>query len=222
MRKAADKIRHEWFRHSTWSDADRAEFEMRLARARASSRAQYLRIQALHLAEAGDPELVGVALQLLDRLLRDYPDTLQLASAHEQRAECLARRGDVGGAVQAYRSALQAERDHRGLRTNAWLNFGWLVVRHQLAGLYAEVANVLDERISEPMALAFPINKYKYHAVRALLAAYGGRQGEACEHARAALEAQKLEHSGFRYHPRLGLVRDVDPEIHRQVVRLAK
>jgi hypothetical protein len=43
----------EWFRRTTGTDADRKDFSARLKRRRGASRkAQYLRLQALHLAEA--------------------------------------------------------------------------------------------------------------------------------------------------------------------------
>ncbi len=46
----------EWFRSPAWGPEDRADFEARLARARRTSRGQYLRIKGLALKDAGDRE----------------------------------------------------------------------------------------------------------------------------------------------------------------------
>lgn len=79
----------DWFRRSSWTARDREEFDARLQRSRGpANKAQYLRIQALHLAEAG---LHTAAIDLLDKLLREFPCRTELASAHQQRAESLAK-----------------------------------------------------------------------------------------------------------------------------------
>ncbi len=77
----------EWFRRSTWTDHDRDEFNARLKRCRgAGSKAQYLRIQACHLAEAG---LHANAIELLDCLIMELPERMELANAHLQKAKSL-------------------------------------------------------------------------------------------------------------------------------------
>src|SRR5438128_1768759 len=58
----------EWFRSPSWSEADRAEFEARLARSRKYNRAQYLRIKGLALRDAGEIE---AARELWTRVLSD-------------------------------------------------------------------------------------------------------------------------------------------------------
>ena len=74
----------DWFRRTTWSPDDEREFFARLGRSRGPERkAQYLRIQASHLATAAPP-LHGPALALLDRLLAEYPGDLMLAQVHAQ------------------------------------------------------------------------------------------------------------------------------------------
>src|SRR6516165_10699113 len=124
----------EWFRRATWTDADREDFNARLKRSRgASSKAQYLRIQALHLAEADHRE---GAIELLDRLLAEFPDSIDIAQAHAQKAESLAKLGQTEAAIEEYRAALQRERDFPNVQTNAWLDFGWFVVEKRLTHLY--------------------------------------------------------------------------------------
>src|SRR6185312_4454064 len=101
----------DWFRKITWTESDRADFFARLARARgATHKAQYLRIQAVHLQHTGHLESVRAALELLDILIADHPEPTQLALAHMQRGECLSTLGDHDAGLTAHREALAAER----------------------------------------------------------------------------------------------------------------
>jgi tetratricopeptide (TPR) repeat protein len=193
----------EWFRRSTWSDADRTDFNARLKRCRsASNRAQYLRIQALHLAEAGHHE---GAIELLDRLLVDFPDSIDIAQAHTQKGDSLAKLGQTESAIEEYRAALRRERVFPNVRTNAWLSFGWLVVEKQLTGHYDEVSQFMESSHDES-GLTFPASEYRYAAIQALLADARGDKILAREFAKAALAETAKDHSGLRYHPKVGLV----------------
>lgn len=58
----------EWFRSPAWGEADRADFEARLARSRGDNRVQYLRVKGLALSDAG--EIAG-ARDLWLRVLAD-------------------------------------------------------------------------------------------------------------------------------------------------------
>ena len=158
----------EWFRRTTWSDADRENFNAHLKRCRtAGNKAQYLRIQACHLAEAGRH---AEAIELLDRLFAEFPERFELAQSHAQKADALAALGQVAAAIEEYRAALQAERDFPQVRTNAWLDFGWLVVERELTDLYEEAARTLQE-FGDVGGIMFPNTGYAYCAIQALLLA---------------------------------------------------
>lgn len=193
----------EWFRRRTWTDADRVDFNARLNRARgAESKGQYLRIQAWHLAEAGQHE---GALELLERLFAEFPQKGELAQGHSQKAASLAELGRVEAAVEEYRAALQAQRDYPQVGTNAWLDFGWLVVEKELTALYEEASAVLQE-FREDGGIQFPASEYRYSAIQALLAEARGERSAASEFARKALAEAEKKESGLRYHPGVGLV----------------
>src|SRR5438876_3316466 len=98
----------EWFRRTDWTPDVESDFFARLRRARPSNRAQYLRIQAVHLEEAGGADRLRGAIGLLDRLLSDYPDSVEIAAAHWTRGRCLEGIGDLDGAVAALRASLAA------------------------------------------------------------------------------------------------------------------
>ncbi|MGH7352381.1 MAG: tetratricopeptide repeat protein [Candidatus Methylomirabilales bacterium] len=209
----------EWYRRTTWTKDDQADFEARLARARKQNRAQYLRIQASHLMEAANPALTSAALELLNRMLAEYPSDIQVAQAHAQRAECHIRLEELDKAIEAFRCALAREREFPNVRTTAWLDFGWLVVDRGLRQLYDEALRVLTE-LKDTMP--FPVQRYKFHAIRALVAAERGALADAREEAKQALEAGRATRSGFRYHPTLGLVRDTGSDIHSRLEALAR
>src|ERR1043166_6834050 len=161
----------EWFRRTTWTDHDRDEFNARLKRSRgAGNKSQYLRIQACHLADAG---LHVAAIELLDRWLTEFPQKIQIASAHLQKAESLAGLGQIEPAIFEFRAALQAERDFPNVRTQAWLSFGSFAVERQLTHLYYEVSDVLRE-FRDESGLTFPIIEYKYAAINAIIAEFRG------------------------------------------------
>ena len=101
----------EWYQRSTWTPEDQADFQARLKRSRGSSnKAQYLRLQALALQDAGTEVLLEAAVGLLDQLLRDYPDSSLVTSTYRQRAECLADLGRYDEALANYQAALEAQR----------------------------------------------------------------------------------------------------------------
>ena len=101
----------EWYERSTWTPEDQADFQARLKRSRGSvNKAQYLRLQALALQDAGTEALLEAAVELLDQLLRDCPDTSLLTSTYQQRAECLADLGRYDEALANYQAAFEAQR----------------------------------------------------------------------------------------------------------------
>jgi tetratricopeptide (TPR) repeat protein len=194
----------EWFRRTTWTEDDRAEFNARLMRSRgASSKAQYLRIQASHLSDAGHH---AAAIELLDRLLAEFPERGELAMAHSQRADSMAALGNRTIAIDEYRLAFDAERAFPNCRTNAYLSFGWLVVEFGLSGLYNEVLAIFSE-FGGDLELPFPVMEYQRCAVLAVIAEAQGDSASARDFAVKAIAAASLQHSGFRYHANLGLVK---------------
>jgi tetratricopeptide (TPR) repeat protein len=193
----------DWFRNSTWSPSDKGEFEGRLQQARPEQRPQYLRIQAVHLAETGREDLLPPAIELLERLLAEYPDSLEVASAQHLRARCHGRMGETLKAVEAYRAAIETERRHQNVRTDAVLDFALFVGEQKLESLFDEVDPLLDAHVAELRPL--PVQRFKFHAARALLAENRDR-GKARGEAYLALTEAEVTHSGFRYHPAVGMV----------------
>ncbi len=210
--------KQDWFRKTSWSPEDEVDFFAYLQRARPWSRAQYLRIQASHLAVDASPPLFAASLALLDRYIQQYPDESELAVAHDQRATCLASLERVNEAVEAFRAAFAAMRKRPNVRPNTATNFGRFVVERHLEPLYDEALALLDE--FEDTAL-FPVEVYRRQGVRAILNARQGHLGVAVPAAASALEAAHKQTSGLRYHSRLGLVQDPTSAFHRELMSIA-
>jgi tetratricopeptide (TPR) repeat protein len=214
--------RHDWYRRTTWTANDQRQFRERLARCRSDgNRAQYLRIQALYLEEAG---LIEAALGLLTELLRDHRDSRDVAQAHLQLAGCHEKRGRIAEALTELRRALAAEARQPNGQIGAWLEFGRIAVEHALVDLYDEFLNLVVAREDRPGGLAcwvmFPDHEYLLNACLAVIYASRGEGPRAREHARGALVAADRKHSGFRYHPRVGLVKDTHTALFRRISAL--
>lgn len=212
--------RDDWFRRTTWSPEDERAFHERLRRSRtAFHKAQYARIQALHLAEAG---LYEPAIGLLRLVLTEYPERTQLASTHLQVAGCRLARKEVDAALDAYRASLRAERAVPGFRTEVWIEFPWLVATRGMTHLYDEAREFLAWGRPDPGSCELPVHRYRRCAVEAFMAEDEGDREAARVAARAALEASRVEHSGMRYHPTVGLVGKQERKIRRRLARLAR
>jgi hypothetical protein len=193
---------HDWFRRTTWSKEDEIEFFVRLGRSRTPfHKAQYLRIQALSLAESGSDSLLRVALSLLDRLLTEFPVRTEVASAHLQAAQCQARLGCLPEAVEQFRLSLAAQARLPNVDPGTALEFSWFIVQHQLTEMYDEALSVLATA-----HIAFPVQAFKAAAARAVIAEFRHDFEAAATNARAAIAAADLAESPFRYHKGLGLV----------------
>jgi len=93
----------EWFRSTEGHDGAREEFERRLGRSRKTNRSQYLRIQAITLADAGN---IDAALELLRRAVAEYPDSFDVPHAFELIGDYERAAGRLADAEAAYRHVL--------------------------------------------------------------------------------------------------------------------
>ncbi|HWA97818.1 MAG TPA: hypothetical protein VG713_04975 [Pirellulales bacterium] len=196
-----------WYRRKTWTANGRADFYARLARARASNRAQYLRIQAVELLDDPSPENVGGAIELLKTLLSTYPDQMQLAATYQSLGDCAALNGETSAALDYYREAFAQQRAFLNVLTNVHLSFALLVAEQQLRASYDEALAALDEFRH---SLTFPLDDFREFVARAMIHAAEGSPKLAHDYACRALDEAAKSNSGFRNHPTLGLVGAAD------------
>jgi tetratricopeptide (TPR) repeat protein len=207
----------EWYARKKWSEADQADFFARLKRSRSSyHKAQYLWIQGRELEKAG---LLPDAMALFDKMLAEYPEDFFLALVCQHKASCLAKLGQLDLAVVFYRRALDAQRDFPNHFTQAPNEFGRFVVDNQLKKFYREVLDVLDE-LKAP-GTHFPNEVYEENGIRAIINDELGEHEKAAQFAAVALSAAAQNRSGFRHHPKFGLVKDRESIFYQAIEAIA-
>lgn len=198
----------EWYRGDAWGRKDRERFEEKLARAKPGNREQYLRIKGLGLLQSKRRSRQDAGVELLQRVLRDYPDAWQpeRAGAHAHLAEHYEARGELARAVEHYRQAIELERgtnvDH-GV-THA---LGVLLAAHpELAGDPTEASLLLDVDDSN---LIFRSQQFSWTVAQARLAASAGFDDLAAAYAGGAVWLFEHDEPLTTRHPGIGLIRRV-------------
>ena len=209
----------DWFRHKTWTPADRAEFFARLRRSRgAFHKAQYTRIQAYELQTIGTQDAFRGALDLLDMILTEWRSEAQLAAVYHQYAQCFLGLDQQLRAIESFHEVFQAQRKQPGHITDAHLDFGWLCISVPLPESYSDALGLLDEFHYAPV---FPVQIYRDAAIRAVILHSRGERKLAREFALRALTSAEVTRSPLPRHPTLGVVTETDPEIHARIQSIA-
>ena len=151
----------DWFRNAVWNKEVEAFFEAKLARARKSSKPQYLILQAGHLLDT----YPLVALSLTERYF-ETKDDIFIARAYQIQAEAWTELRYYDKAAQSYLLAINQEKLVPSYKTESYVNFPFLVATHSIETYYLEAVRVLNERESD---LAFPMHRFKFHAAYALI-----------------------------------------------------
>lgn len=188
--------RDDWFRNTNWNRSVERGFEEKLRRARKKS--EYLRLQAGGLAESHPI----VALQLLERYFAIGEKTLW-AQAYCAQARAFLVLGRMDEAITSYERALEREAEFPNVITEAYVELPFLIATRRLCERYERALQILQENQSR---LTFPVERFKWHAAMALIAKCRGDDVSASENASRALVEANQRHSGFRYHPEIGLV----------------
>lgn len=200
----------EWFRNTTWNASIELAFDGKLRRARRKE--QYLRIQACTLA-CSHPD---VALKLLDRYFA-LPNDFDHAQAHVDRATAYLALGRVAEALAAYEDALTRESLFPNLQTEAYIAFPYVVATR---GVQEQYTRALELLLKHKSRLTFPVDHFRWHTARALIAAAGLDTKTAKVHSQQALEVGAREYSGFRHHQSVGLVTKQYAEVVKQLEAL--
>jgi len=206
--------RHDWYRNADWNHKIESAFFAKLKRARDKS--QYLRIQASTLAN----EHPRVALRLLDEYFK-LSDNFDMAQAYVDTATAFLALDQPYDAIESFEAALAREAEHPGMQTQAYLDLPYLIVDKEMRDKYIRATELLDLHKDRIM---FPVDRYKWNAAKAIIISSHSDDSEAKPFAQAALDATDETKSGFRYHPRIGLVRSRNQisKIHKKLKRIAQ
>lgn len=191
-----------------WNDEVASQFEAKLGRAR--RKGQYLRIQACTLARS-EPD---IALRLLDRYFAQTDERFDDAQAHVDRATALLALGRVDEALDSYEAALKAEIVVPNFLTQAYIELPYTAAVRGVRSRFGRALQILEE---QRRRLTFPVDHFKWNAAQAIIASENGLRDDALKFASTALEFAAKDHSGFRYHPTIGLVSDEHAEALRQL-----
>jgi tetratricopeptide (TPR) repeat protein len=142
-----------------------------------------------------------------------------LAQTYLQKAHCLIALGRSEEAIPWFRKVLEQEEASPSAKTQGYLDFPTFIVANERQGLYSEADQILRNHADR---LMFPVDHYRWNSALAIISENDGNLVSACEFASRALEAAGQGHSGFRYHPKVGLVQKQDERIQRQLVELTK
>lgn len=201
-----------WFRSPSWDAGARTEFERRLARARPDSRQQYLRVKAVALIDAGQPD---AAAALLRRIV-DAGDSYrhEVAFACERLGDLAAAGGDRLGAEQFYRRVLADQPSLSGTTGGVEIALAEIleVERHE------EILALLDAWMARP-GPKFDNQLFRWHLT---LIRVAEAMGDAETVRRAARTALEIAGRGPRLsrHKDVGLVR-TDAATRRRLRDLA-
>jgi hypothetical protein len=102
-----------------------------------------------------------------------------------------------------HKPALEREAEHPSLLTNAYLDLPVLIVRRGSRDRYPQAIDILERHKGR---LSFPVDRFLWNSVNAIILSETGQQNEARVAALAALEAAGMQDSGLRDHPSIGLV----------------
>ena len=214
--------KQDWYRKTTWTDDDQADYFAHFERSRNTSRAQYLKIQAYYLFETGRRKEIMTALELINLALEKYPERIFLAELLEQKAKCLDKLRKINEAVENFLLSLQAMREIPNVNPGTPYAFGLFVIDHKIDKLYDEVLSVLDEFDLFKDPLVFPIIEYYSYGIRAIIFYRKRNIDDARVFAKKAIVASEKQYSGLVRHPEFGLVSKKADVLHIELRRISK
>ena len=198
----------EWYRKSTWSETDEAEFYEKLSKARKYNRAEYIKIQASTLINTENAKLLNDAEILLNKIIDEYPnEKSEMSSTLNALGRIYQIRNNFDKAIGYFRESLNFEKLYPNVITNSYLNFSELIVKNQKKEDYDYVQILLLKEVPESL---FPVVKYKGYSLLSIINANNGNFQKAKEYEKLAEENANATTTNLRYHKYLGIVKKRD------------
>ncbi|MBO9533542.1 MAG: hypothetical protein J7513_11275 [Solirubrobacteraceae bacterium] len=199
----------DWYRAEQWSAAQAEAFEARLARARPSSRAQYVRIQGCILGDSDDPADRAVARSMLERALAlavdpEHRDQMSEIAAHADLAGLDRRAGDPEGEYQHWRAAYELKAAYPNFSVGAELRLARLIAEQRWEQRFDEADRMLAETLGR--GLIFGDERFEYARAKMRLATARGHADLAAAYARGAMSLVATDAPTIRRHPTVGRI----------------
>lgn len=201
---------NDWYRKITWTKGDEEEFFLKLSKARNFSKPQYLRIQAYTLYKTNNHKYFYVAISLLEKCINEYPDEyLQIIESYSLLGDIYYELRKYDIAFENYNNAIISEKENRIISPSAYIGYSLLVLQLNKIELFEKVELLLLNLIEKYTALmGFPNYRYKINAILSVLYSYKNEMEKANYYKTLAEEAANSETSDFRYHKKLGIVKN--------------
>lgn len=120
----------DWCHKTSWSDTEKDDFFRQLDRVGSSyQRVQHLRVQARSLLYTGNRALLEPARDLLLKALEEKEAELQLAELFNDKGQCEVLLDRPREALTSFIAALDAQAKNPEWHTDAYLGFGYLVLK---------------------------------------------------------------------------------------------
>lgn len=210
----------EWYRQTEWTREIEDEFERRLSRSRGQG-PEYLRIQAITLADQHKPDLALAAINLAKRHLGLSEKGISSAQMWAIIAQANVILGRHDDAVNAFRHSILREFERPNVRGYHYVDFAWYVATNSVVELYPEVLAAIGTNMQK-QDLVFPATQFRYFGALALIADDSGEQSDSQRMAQKAIDAADVNRGPFWRYPFLGLFSQRKDSVHSRLERLAK
>ena len=184
--------KEDWYRNKKWNDSISKAFFIKLNRAR-TQKMQYLVIQSSYLLQK-HPD---ITLMLIKQYFDERSDKFFDNDAFENQAKAFIKLKDVENTMIAYRNVLRREMEFPNCRTNASVDYPYIVAINNIQSEYENVLEVLKNK--DESILVWPVNRFQWYAASAII-------NKDVSSAKTAIDIAKENKSGFRHHQKLGLV----------------
>jgi tetratricopeptide (TPR) repeat protein len=201
---------NDWYRKVKWTEDDEKDFFLKLSKARNFTKPQYLRIQSLTLYETKNHKYFSAAISLLKKCISEYPDEyLEITESYSLLGDIYYELKKYDIAFENYNNAIISEKENRIISPSAYMGYSLLVLQLNKIELFEKVELLLLNLIEKHTALmGFPNYRYKINAILSIIYRHKNELEKAKYYKILAEEAANSEISDFRYHKKLGIVKN--------------
>lgn len=162
----------EWYRRKTWTETDKEEFFKKLNQAHKSSRAKYLKVQAIELIATNDLQLIVVAEKLLLKVLNEYTyEKIYISQTYNSLGNIYEIRNELEIALCYYKKSLDFENEYPNVITTSLLDYSKLIIKLEKINLYEDLKVLLLNEINKNRFM-FPIELYTIYSILATISLY--------------------------------------------------